>query len=62
MIIENAIKEGSEKLKQYNIESALLDSQLLMSETIKKDLKFIILNPGKKLKNFDYEYFKKLIF
>ena len=38
MIIENAIKEGSEKLKQYNIESALLDSQLLMSETIKKDL------------------------
>ena len=61
MIIENAIKEGSEKLKQYNIESALLDSQLLMSETIKKDLKFIILNPGKKLKNFDYEYFKKLI-
>ena len=61
MIIENAIKEGFEKLKQYNIESALLDSQLLMSETIKKDQKFIILNPGKKLKNFDYEYFKKLI-
>ena len=61
MIIENAIKEGSEKLKQHNIESALLDSQLLMSETIKKDQKFIILNPGKKLKNFDYEYFKKLI-
>ena len=61
MIIENAIKEGSEKLKQHNIESALLDSQLLMSETIKKDQKFIILNPGKKLKNFDYEFFKKLI-
>tara|TARA_B100000963_G_scaffold69316_1_gene57739 strand:+ start:67 stop:909 length:843 start_codon:yes stop_codon:yes gene_type:complete len=61
MKIENAIKEGFKQLKQNNIESALLDSQLLMSETIKKDQKFIILNPGKKLKNCDYEFFKKLI-
>jgi release factor glutamine methyltransferase len=61
MKIENAIKEGCKLLKQNNIESALLDSQLLMSKTIKRDQKFIILNSGKKLKNFDYEYFKKLI-
>ena len=61
MIIENAIKEGSEKLKQNNIDSALLDSQLLMSETIKRDQKFIILNPGKKLKDSDYESYKRLI-
>ncbi len=53
MKIENAIKEGCKLLKQNNIESALLDSQLLMSKTIKKDQKFIILNSGKKLKNFE---------
>ena len=61
MKIENAIKEGFLKLKQNNISSALLDSQLLMSKTIKRDQKFIILNPGKELKNCDYEHFKKLI-
>jgi len=61
MKIENAIREGFKQLRQNNIESALLDSQLLMSKTIKRDQKFIILNPGKKLKNRDYECFKKLI-
>ena len=61
MKIENAIREGFKQLRQNNIESALLDSQLLMSKTIKRDQKFIILNPSKKLKNHDYECFKKLI-
>ena len=61
MKIENAIEEGYKQLKQNKVESALLDSQLLMSEIIKKDRKFIILNPGKNLKNYDYECFKKLI-
>ena len=41
MKIENAIKEGFLKLKQNNIETALLDSQILMSKTIKRDQKFI---------------------
>jgi release factor glutamine methyltransferase len=61
MNIENAIKQGYLKLKQNNIKSALLDSQLLMSKTIKKDKKFIILNSTKELKHSDYEFFKKLI-
>ena len=61
MKIENAIKEGFLKLKQNNIETALLDSQILMSKTIKRDQKFIILNSGKMLKSCDYEFFKKLI-
>ena len=61
MKIENAIKEGFLKLKQNNISSALLDSQLLMSKTINRDQKFITLNPGKDLNNCDYEHFKKLI-
>ena len=61
MKIENAIQEGFLQLKQNNIESALLDSQLLMSQIIKKDQKFIILNPDKKLQNSDYKSFKNLI-
>jgi len=61
MKIENAIKEGFLKLKQNNIETALLDSQILMSKTIKRDQKFIILNSGKNLKSCDYQLFKKLI-
>ena len=61
MKIENAIQEGFLKLKQNNIESALLDSQLLMSQIINRDQKFIILNPDKKLQNSDYESFKNLI-
>ena len=61
MNIENAIKQGYLKLKHNNIKSALLDSQLLMSKTIKKDKKFIILNSTKELKHSDYEFFKKLI-
>ena len=61
MKIENALKEGFLKLKQNNISSALLDSQLLMSKIIKRDQKFILLNPEKELKNCDYERFKKLI-
>ena len=61
MKIENAIKEGFLKLKKNNVSSALLDSQLLMSKTIKQDQKFIILNPRKDLKDYDYEHFKELI-
>ena len=61
MKLENAIQEGFLQLKQNNIESALLDSQLLMSQVIDRDQKFIILNPDKKLKNSDYESFKNLI-
>ena len=61
MKIENAIQEGFLQLKQNNIESALLDSQLLMSQVIDRDQKFIILNPDKKLKSSDYEIFKNLI-
>ena len=61
MKIENAIKEGFLKLKKNNVSSALLDSQLLMSKTIKRDQKFIILNPGEDLKDCDYEHFKELI-
>ena len=45
MNIEIAIKEACQELKKNHIGSALLDSELLLSKVIKKDRKFILLNP-----------------
>ena len=44
MIIRNALKEGQEKLQMNNIDSSLLDSEILISKAIRKDRKFVILN------------------
>ena len=61
MNIEIAIKKGCQKLKNNNIRSALLDSELLLSKVIKKDRKFILLNLDKKLNQNDQDKFKDLI-
>ena len=45
MNIYSAIKEGSEILKGKNIKSSILDSELLMSEVLNKQRKYLILNP-----------------
>ena len=44
MNIRNALKEGREKLQMSNINSSLLDSEMLISKAIRKDRKFVILN------------------
>ena len=49
MNIEIAIKNACKELKKKDIRSALLDSELLLSKVIKKDRKFILLNPDKEL-------------
>ena len=61
MNIEIAIKKACMKLKKNKISSALLDSELLLSKTIKKDRKFILLNPDKELDQNDQQRFKDLI-
>ena len=61
MNIEIAIKEASKELKKNQIESALLDSELLLSTVIKKDRKFILLNLDKELNQNDQDNFKDLI-
>ena len=61
MRIEFAIKNGSLKLKRNNINTALLDSEILMSAATNKNREFIILNPKTEIKKNDYFYFKKLI-
>ena len=61
MKIESAIKKAYINLRQNNIKTALLDSELLMSKVLKKERSNIILNPKKLLKKQDYKNFRKLI-
>ena len=61
MDIETALKKGQLILKDNKIKSAELDSEILMSQAIRKDKKYIILNYNKKIKKKDLKYFEFLI-
>ena len=61
MNIEIAIKDACRELKKNKISSALLDSELLLSQVIKKDRKFILLNLDKKLDKSAQNSFRDLI-
>ena len=61
MNIEIAIKKACQELKNNQIGSALLDSELLLSKAIKKDRKFILLNLDKELNQNEQDNFKSLI-
>ena len=61
MDIQNALKKGQSILIDNNIISAKLDSEILMSQAIRKNKKFIILNLHKEIKKRDLDYFDNLI-
>ena len=61
MNILEALNKGSAKLKRNNINSFQLDSEILLSEIIQKDRKFLILNYDKELKKKTLENFNDLI-
>ena len=61
MNIEIAIKNACRELKKNKISSALLDSELLLSQVIKKDRKFILLNLDKELDKSTQNSFRDLI-
>ena len=61
MNIQNAIKLGIKELKEKNIRSPFLDSEILMSKAIGKERKYLILNSCEDLDLENYDYFKKLI-
>ncbi len=61
MDIQSALKKGQSILMDSNIISAKLDSEILMSQAIRKNKKFIILNLHKEIKKRDLEYFDNLI-
>ena len=61
MDIQSALKKGQSILLDNNIMSAKLDSEILMSQAIRKNKKFIILNLRKEIKKKDLDYFDNLI-
>ena len=61
MNIQSALKKGQSILIDNNIISAKLDSEILMSQAIRKNKKFIILNLNKEIKKRDLDYFDNLI-
>lgn len=61
MDIKTAINEGNKILKENNIRSSLLDSEILMSQTIKKNRKYVIMNLDEKLNQESSTFYKSLI-
>ena len=61
MNINSAISQGSKILKSNSIPNSQLDAEILMSKTINKDRKYILLNPNNILKKNDYIIFLNLI-
>ena len=61
MDIQAALKKGQLILKNNNILSAKLDSEILMSEVIRKNKKYIVLNLYKEIEKRELEYFINLI-
>ena len=61
MNIENIMNEGINILQKNNIANPQLDSEILLSDSIKRDKKHIILNPKEPLNSEQVEIFKNLI-
>ncbi|MDC0354031.1 peptide chain release factor N(5)-glutamine methyltransferase [Candidatus Pelagibacter sp.] len=61
MNIQSAIIEGTNILKDKYIQTAILDTEILMAKALGKDRKYIILNNNKTLQNKNFQYFEKLI-
>ena len=61
MNINSAISHGSKILKNKSISNSQLDSEILMSKTINKDRKYILLNPNNILNKNELKIFLNLI-
>jgi len=61
MKLETAIHEAYTILKDNNIKSAMLDSELLMANVINKSREFIILNLNKSICKKDFDHFQNMV-
>ncbi len=61
MNIETLIRQGSKILKEKNIISHLIDSEILMSKVIQKDRSYLILNQNEEIDQKSSDYYKSLI-
>ena len=62
MNIEKAINHGSKILEKYNIRSAKLDSEILLSKVIGHERDYILLNQNNYLNKDHLNHFKSLIY
>ena len=56
-----AIQNAYQKLRKNNIQSALLDSEILLSKAINKSREFVILNSNHDVNKKEYDYFQKMV-
>ena len=61
MNIENILIEGTNTLKQSCVSNPQLDCEILLSNSINKDKKYIILNPKQILNDEQLSDFKSII-
>ena len=61
MNISKTISEGINILKENEIRNPQLDAEILLSKLIKKDKKYLILNPEEVVSSEKLDIFKKLI-
>jgi release factor glutamine methyltransferase len=61
MNIQSAIIEGIDILKDKCIQTAQLDTEILMAKALDKSREYIILNNNRDIKIKNFKYFKKLI-
>ena len=61
MNLEIVIKSAFHKLKESNIKSALLDSELLLSKVLKKSREYILLNLKNSISRKEYDTFQKMV-
>ena len=61
MNIQSAVKEGTNILKSNYIQTAQLDTEILMAKVLGAKREYILLNNHKNLDDDNLEYFRKLI-
>ena len=61
MNIDKAINEATQILRENNIMSSKLDSEILMSKVINKDRNFIFLNLNQVIEKKSLDYFRNLV-
>ena len=61
MNLQIIINSAYQDLKKSNIKSALIDSEILLSQAINKSREFIILNSNYDVSEKEYRYFKEMV-
>ena len=61
MKLELVVQNGYKELKKNKINTALLDSEILLANVLKKSREFIILNLDKNIHKKDFDNFQNMV-